>query len=90
MSALDDLRTLVELACLTEHRTDAEQDALLRVAAKADTAANALVVTNRREGPAWRLYRHVGETRVMEDGDKPRGNAKTLAKLDAQADRWDA
>lgn len=90
MTALEDQRVVVLLACETEHRSDAEQDALLRVAARADGQANADVVTNARTGPAWRLYRTVEETRNPHDGDRPRANAKTLAKLDAQADRWEA
>jgi hypothetical protein len=90
VTALDDQCIVLLLACETEHRSDAEQDALLRVAAKADAQANADVVTNRRQGPAWRLYRFVEDTRILHDGDRPRGNAKTLSKLDAQADRWDS
>jgi hypothetical protein len=87
VTALDDLTTLLELACLTEDRTDREQDAMLRVAAKVDTQANALTVTNRRSGPASRMYFEVAQTR---DPDQPtRMNAKTADKLRAQAERWD-
>jgi hypothetical protein len=89
VTILDDQRAVIELACLTEHRSNAEQDALLRVAAKAEAAANALVVTNKRSGPAWRLYDFVEETRCLEDGDRPRAVAKLAAKLREKADRWD-
>lgn len=89
MSVLDDQRAVIELACLTEHRSNAEQDALLRFAAKTDAAANRLTTTNHRTGPAWRLYRTVEATRVLYDDDKPRVVSKTLDKLDVQADRWD-
>lgn len=85
MTALDDLTRVVELACLTADRDDQEQDAMLRVAAKADTALNKLAVTNRRTGGASRLYRMVAESR---DGN-PRVNAKTATKLELQARRWE-
>ena len=85
MTALDDLTTVLEVACLTEDRSDQEQDAMLRVAAKADSQLNAQVVTNKRDGGASRLYEMVAETR---DGP-PRTNAKTAAKLEAQAQRWE-
>lgn len=48
MSALDDLASVVELACLTEDRTDGEQRALLRVARRIDQDTNANVVGNHR------------------------------------------
>ena len=87
MTALDDLETVLSLAMLTEDRTDKEQDAMLRVAAKIDAERNALVVTNHRTGPASRLYPEVGHTR---DPYWPhRMNAKTAEKLRVQADRWD-
>lgn len=90
MTALDDQRVAILLACETEHRSDAEQDALLRVAARVDAQANAGTVTNRRAGEPSRLYRTVEETRVLHDDDTPRANTKTLTKLDAQAERWAA
>lgn len=90
MTTLDDQRTVLLLACQVEGRSDAEQDALLRVAARADAAANAATGTDHRRGPAWRLYRHAEATRALADGDRPRADPRVLAKLDAQADRWDA
>lgn len=85
MTAINDLTLLVELACLTEDRTDHEQDALLRVAASVDRKANALVVTNRRSGPPSSLYERVAGTRV---GGSPRINPKVQASLRQQALRW--
>lgn len=89
MTALDDLATVVALACNVEDRTDSEQDALLRCAAKCDSGLNALVVTNQREGPPSRLYLEVGSTRVLVDDQRDRRNAKTAEKLEAQAQRWE-
>ena len=85
MTALDDMTRVLEVACLTADRSNEEQDAMLRVAARLDQQANALTVTNRRQGWAQRSYRLVAETREDEPS---RVNAKTLAKLDEQADRW--
>lgn len=87
MTAVDDLALVVGLACEVEDRSDKEQDALLRVAASVDAKANALVVTNKRHGPASRLYLAASSTRGF--GGRPRHNVKTLAKLEAQADRWE-
>jgi hypothetical protein len=84
VTALDDLETVLDLAALTEDRSDREQDAMLRVAAKIDAERNAPTVTNRRTGPASDLYSVVADSR---DGE-PRINAKTAARLRAQADRW--
>lgn len=88
MSAVDDLALAVGLACLTEDRDDREQDALLRLAARVDTQRNALTVTNRREGPASRLYLAVSATRAPHAGPG-RANTKTAVKLAAQAERWE-
>ena len=87
MTVLDDLETVLSLAMLTEDRTDKEQDAMLRVAAKIDAERNALVVTNHRTGPASRLYSEVA--RSCNPDRPPRMNAKTAEKLRVQADRWD-
>ena len=83
MTALDDLTVAVELACLTEDRTDAEQRALLRVARRIDEDRNANVVGNRW---AWgdraggmssvvqrrlsTLERQVEATRVLDEGQR--------------------
>lgn len=85
MSAVDDLAVVVALALDTEKtRTHAEQAALLRVAAKVDAAKNALTVTNRRSGPASRLFSLVAGAQTPSWAD-----AKTASRLEAQADRWD-
>lgn len=41
MAALDDLETVLQVACLTEDRSPVEQRALLRVAVKIEAARNA-------------------------------------------------
>lgn len=90
MSALDDLRSVIELACNVEDRSDDEQRALLRVAVKTDNEANKLTVSNRRQGPAWRLHEIAESTRVLADDEKPISVAdKDRAKLDRRADEWD-
>lgn len=87
MTALDDLETVLSLAMLTEDRTNQEQDAMLRVAAKIDAERNAMVVTNHRTGLASRLYARVARSC---NPDRPhRMNTKTAEKLRVQADRWD-
>lgn len=81
MSARDDLATVVELACLTEDRTDAEQRALLRVARRLDEDANANTVGNHKwwglnagsvtalvQRRLSTLERHVEATRVLDEG----------------------
>jgi hypothetical protein len=87
MTAVDDLILVVGLACEAEARSDKEQDALLRVAASVDAKANALTHTNRRHGPASRLYELAFTTRGH--GGRPRHNEKTAEKLEAQAQRWE-
>ncbi len=46
MTTATDLALVVEMACLTEDRTRAEQAALLRVAARRDSAINRQTVAN--------------------------------------------
>lgn len=84
MSALTDLRCLIELASLTEDRTDGEQRALLRLALRVDLDANKLTVTNRRDRtePAWRLVGVVLGTRELIDGQ----HEVSLSTQDAR--RW--
>lgn len=48
MSELDDLRTIIELASVTESRTKKEQSALRRVAKKVDREWNKQTGTNKR------------------------------------------
>lgn len=83
MSHADDLRTVLMLACETEDRTPSEQRALLRVAVKADRAANAQTVTNRREGGAWRL------TALVESTGSPLLADSVRLRVNERADRWD-
>lgn len=90
MSNLDDLRTVIELACLTEDRADAEQKALLNLAVKVDQDANRLTTTNKRQGDAWRLHRMVEGTRELIDRQQPVIiKAALREKLDRRADLWD-
>ena len=90
MSNLDDLRIVIELACLTEDRSDAEQRALLASAVRCDNEANKLTTGNRRDGPAWRLHREVEGTRELVDSQKAVVlKAEVRAKLDRRADNWD-
>lgn len=56
MRALDEMRMVIELACLTENRTRGEQSALRAVAHRADAEANAQTCSNptlknQPEGP---------------------------------------
>lgn len=90
MTVHEDLVEVVRLAFLTEDRSDREQDALLRVCARLDTAANRVTVTNRREGPASRLYVEAETTRVLVDDQTPRAKTKDLRRLEAGAMRWEA
>lgn len=90
MTAHEDLDVVVRLAMLTEDRSNQEQDALLRVAARLDAAANRVTTTNHRTGPASRLYAEAEATRVLVDDQRPRANAKTAAKLEEGALRWEA
>lgn len=73
MSVVRDLRTIIELACLTEDRSDVEQRALLRMALRADNEANRLTVTNGRDRAeaAWRLLSLVESTRELVDAQRP-------------------
>lgn len=84
MSVVRDLRSLIELACLTEDRANDEQRALLRMALRADNEANKLTVTNGRDRsePAWRLVSLVYSTRELVDDQKP-----VSLKADIEA-RW--
>ena len=88
MTALDDERLVLLLACETLDRGDAEQDAMLRLAARLDARANRDTVTNARDGVAWRLYHTVDQTRELVDDQKRRWNQKVADRLDAQAERW--
>lgn len=76
MSAEDDIAMVVQLACLTEDRTNQEQLALLRVARKADNEANKNVVGNHRmwgqRAGSTRAERQIPESRLEELVDKSR------------------
>lgn len=100
MTALDDLRAVIGLACLTEDRSDDEQRALLRVAARVDNECNALTTTNPRctriasrlrgLGPATQFAALVDSTRVLDVGQKPVAlPAKKLAQLERRAAEWE-
>lgn len=93
MSVVRDLRTVIELACLTEGRSNAEQLALLRVALRVDLDANKLTVTNGRDRTeaASRLVEMVHDTRVLVDTErqvwlKPAAEERWRRSVEA----WDA
>ncbi len=80
----DDLELVLELACLTEHRSGAEQRALLRIARSLDDRRNANVTMNKRmwgvhagdadavrQLPPSRWEERVDRSRVLEDGQQP-------------------
>lgn len=73
MSVLADLRSVIELACLTEDRSDNEQRALLRMALRCDLDSNKLTVTNHRDRtqPAQRLLALAYQSRELVDDQKP-------------------
>jgi hypothetical protein len=67
---LDDLALVVELACETECRTDADQRALLRVAHKVDTERAKQTTTNPPEirvAPWLEVLAY--NTRALDVGD---------------------
>lgn len=83
MTARDDLATVVEMACLTEDRSDAEQRALLRVARRVDEDTNANTVGNHHWWGAnagsvtsvvqrrlSTLERRAESTRVLDEGQR--------------------
>lgn len=93
MSVVRDLRATIELACLTEDRTNEEQRALLRMALRADNQANKLTVTNGRDRtePAWRLLALVYSTRELVDDQRPVSlKADVEARWLAHVEAWDA
>lgn len=76
MSVHDDIALVVQLACLTEDRTNQEQLALLRIARKADNDANKNTVGNHRMwgigAGSKRAERQIPESRLEELVDKSR------------------
>lgn len=82
----EELAMVVSLAILTEHRTNAEQRALLALAWECDKEHNAMAVTNRaRRAPDWRpqnLVAQVLHSRALDesDGDKEVGEPKGWVK----------
>lgn len=87
-----DLAVVVRLACETEDRSDAEQSALLRVAARVDREHNKRTVTNPLwgpdgpTGPLSDLVALAMGTRVLEDEQKvvppPKGHKFASGYLD--------
>lgn len=101
MSNLDDLVTVIRLACLTEDRDPDEQRALLRLAVRCDTEWNAPTVTNtatwgRDQEGRWYLRRpllhladEVRSTRVLCDGARPVDlPSAQVAKEAKRHERW--
>lgn len=83
MTTLDDLTTVIRLACTIEDRADSEQRALLNIARGVDQELNKNIVTNRRMWgesagaldavrllPPSQLEWEVHETRVRVDNQK--------------------
>lgn len=70
MTRLDDLEMVVQLAMLTEDRTDAEQRALLRVCDDIDKERNKLTVVRTNHTGTSRLYDEAQESRELVDGQK--------------------
>ncbi len=90
MNANDELATIIRLACLTEHRGDDEQRALINMAWRCDVTHNQLTVNGLRARRAagdkwewWDLTALVNETRTLIDDDKPIPPPKGRAK------RWE-
>lgn len=84
MSRIDDLITVIELACLTEDRSNQEQLAMLRIARWVDNEANKNTVDNKwmwgdkagspdavRQRPPLCLENMVDQSRVLVDNQKP-------------------
>lgn len=89
MGNLADLVAVVELASLTEDRSDAEQHALLRISAKVDNELNAAVARNDRVGPPSCWLNHVRYSRVLIDKQKAVDlSPKEQAVWQRKVDRW--
>lgn len=82
MSALDDLETIVLLACEIDDRTAQEQRALLRIAVNVERERNARTVRNRRQGDACRLVD------VVEQGQRVVLSASVRAHVEQRRARW--
>lgn len=82
MTALDDLETVVRLACAVDDRTTQEQRALLRIAVNVERERNARTVTNSRAGPACELVDEV------EHGQRVVLSAKVRAQVEQRRARW--
>lgn len=67
MTRLDDLEAVVQLAFVTEDRTDAEQRALLRVCDDIDRQRNKQTVVRTNYTGTSRLYDEAQATRVLVD-----------------------
>lgn len=96
MTRNEQLEMVVRLACLTEHRTDQEQRALLAIAWRCDMENNRQTVTNRaRRRPGWEpqdLVSVVDATRVLEDGQRdvpvPKGWVETWERWARDEHLW--
>lgn len=92
----EDLRTVIEIACETQHRTDREQRALIALAWECDKANNRHTATNtaaRRDG--WKpsnLVALVMATRWLSEGDRdvpaPNRWAETWHRWDEEMPAW--
>lgn len=90
MTKLEDLAAVVELACLIEDRSDAEQRALLRTAMQVDNERNKFTVTNKRTGPASKLLAYALTTRVIVDDQREvMLSGKAVQACVDRAARWD-
>lgn len=69
MRFVDQLATVVELACGCEQRSNAEQRDLLAVAHKVDRERSKQTTTNPCQVAPY-LERLVDESRVLEEGDR--------------------
>lgn len=82
-----DLEAVVRLACLTEHRDNAEQSALLRVAARVDRARNSQVSSNvalRGDPDSDKMWRDTG--RNDEKGERIFARIRPESRLEREVD----
>lgn len=85
MTRNEQLALIIELACLTEDRTDAEQRALIDFAWRCDVEHNQNTITNReRRKPGFELQDLV--TIVMETRDR---DQRVLAPPKGWEKRWE-
>ena len=86
MTRGEEMAAVVRLACLVDHRSDAEQRALIAVAWRCDVEHNQNTTANRaRRQPGFALQDLVGEaldSREMGDGDR------TVRAPEGRERRW--